>query len=345
MTAFQLKELEAKEIQSFFETHPQGSFAQSVEMGSVREDLGRTIRYLAVYENNKIVAGCQVSIIPGRITSADITMGPLLDFENKKLLQFFTESIREYLKQYKCAYLTISPHIPYSEKARAELQKLGWKYSGRINASAVGIRGGVRWMYIKDLEGQTEENYQDAYVKRHRRYIRNHDTNLSIRQLNRDELPLFIKIMKHTAERRQFANRKDSYFYSLFDHFGKKAQFKVVELKTEDGVIPIAAIVFIEANGEVASYLGGALSQYTRYRASYLLHDDMIRYAIQCGYKRYNFYGIEGKLDDPRAEGYGIYEFKAKFGTGHPVELIGEFVLPLQRLAYATVAVRHKLKK
>ncbi len=342
---YTFKEVDAKTIESYFANHPQGSFAQSIEMANVRADAGRTIHYVAVYYTDTIVAAAQVSVIAGKFTSADITAGPLLDFSNLTLLNFFTENIKTFLAEKNCVYLTINPNIRYSEDILKSLKKAGWEYSGRINASEVGIRGGIRWIYVKDLTDLTEENYQATYAKRHRRYIRNHDQNLVLRTLKRDELSLFTNIMRHTAERRQFVSRKDSYFESLYDRFGDKVTFKVVELKQDGKVIPIAAIAFIETNNEVISYLGGALSEYSRYRASYLLHDDMIHHSVKKGYKRYNFYGIEGAIEDPASEGYGIYEFKAKFGTGEAIELIGEFVLPIQRAKYTLFKLARKIKK
>ena len=58
----------------------------------------------------------------------------------------------------------------------------------------------------------------------------------------------------------------------------------------------------------------------------------MIRYALEHGFARYNFYGIRG-LPDPKVKDYGIYRFKKGFG-GHVVELIGSFELPLNQPIY-----------
>lgn len=344
MTDFELKEVQPEILEKLFAEHANGSFAQSVAMALVRQDLGREVKYLALYSNETLVGGFQLSIIKGKFKSADITAGPLIDFSNKELVAFFTKSIIGYLATQQCVYLTVNPYVEYSDELVHVMKKLGWAYSGRIDASAVGVRGGIRWVYIKDLAGINESNYQDAYHKRHRRYIRNHDPRVRVRRLGRDELGTFLQIMQHTAERRQFSSRSDAYFYSLYDRFGEQAQFLVAELNDEEkGVVPIAAIAFLESNGEVVSFLGGALSEYAKYRGSYLLHDYMIGYSAKKGYARYNFYGIEGKVEDPSSPGYGIYEFKAKFGTGRPVELIGEFVLPISKPKYTLLAALKKV--
>lgn len=344
MTRYSLKEVQPEVLEVLFAEHPNGSFAQSVPMAGVRQDLGREIIYLAVYNADTLVGGLQLSIINGKVKTADITAGPLIDFTDASLVEFFTQSVKEYLAKQNCVYLTINPYVEYSDEVVNLMKKLGWAYSGRIDASAVGIRGGIRWVYVKDLAGIDETNYQDAYHKRHRRYIRNHDPRVQVRKLERDELSTFLEIMQHTAERRQFSSRSDAYFYSLYDHFGEQVQFLVAELNDEEkGIIPIAAIAFLESNGEVVSFLGGALSEYAKYRGSYLLHDHMIAYSAKKGYNRYNFYGIEGKVEDPSSPGYGIYEFKAKFGTGKPIELLGEFVLPINKPKYALLAALKKV--
>lgn len=344
MSQYEFKEVDAATIAPYFASHPQGSFAQSVQMAQVREDSGRTVRYVAVYAGDEIVAGCQITLIPGRVPSADITAGPLMDFDNDELVAFFTAHIRTYVQKHGSVYLTINPNIRYSDQVVAAMKKAGWEYSGRINSSSVGIRGGIRWIYVKDLQGLTVDDYQSTYAKRHRRYIRNHDPHLSIRQLGRDELGEFVQIMHHTAERRHFASRKDAYFSSLFDRFGENVRYLVVEFDQDGKTVPVAAIVFIESNGEVVSYLGGAISEYANYRGSHLLHDAMIKYSVEKGYKRYNFYGIEGDIENPNSEGYGIYEFKAKFGTGEAVELIGEFVLPIKKAQYTLFKLSRKLR-
>ena len=60
-----------------------------------------------------------------------------------------------------------------------------------------------------------------------------------------------------------------------------------------------------------------------QFQSAYTIHFAGLKYAVENGYKRYNFYGITG---DFRKENplYGLYLFKKSFG-GHVVELIGEF--------------------
>ncbi len=69
----------------------------------------------------------------------------------------------------------------------------------------------------------------------------------------------------------------------------------------------------------------------------------MIKYAVENNYQRYNFYAICNTPDknDPQ---YGIYLFKRSFG-GHVLELMGEFILPTNKLVYHTLSIINKIKR
>ena len=69
----------------------------------------------------------------------------------------------------------------------------------------------------------------------------------------------------------------------------------------------------------------------------------MIKYAVENGYNRYNFYAIINKLDK-NDDQYGIYEFKRGFG-GHVMELLGEYILPVDKVLFNSIAIARKIKK
>ena len=85
----------------------------------------------------------------------------------------------------------------------------------------------------------------------------------------------------------------------------------------------LGGILFLIYGNEVLSLHGGTLDDVMQFQSAYTIHFAGLKYAVENGYKRYNFYGITG---DFRKENplYGLYLFKKSFG-GHVVELIGEF--------------------
>jgi hypothetical protein len=82
--------------------------------------------------------------------------------------------------------------------------------------------------------------------------------------------------------------------------------------------------------------------EYMFYNSQYLIQWEMIKYGIEHGFKRYNFYGITGNFDKNDKD-YGIYEFKTGF-NGYVEELIGEYVYPTS-FVYYLMQLIHKIKK
>ena len=109
----------------------------------------------------------------------------------------------------------------------------------------------------------------------------------------------------------------------------------------------LGTILFLVYGNEVLSLFGGTDDNLMQFQSAYTVHYAGIKYAIDNGYKRYNFYGITG---DFRKENplFGLYLFKKSFG-GHVVELIGEYDLIISKFWYHTYNIAfslyHKLKK
>ena len=94
--------------------------------------------------------------------------------------------------------------------------------------------------------------------------------------------------------------------------------------------LDLSAAMFVLYGDEIIYLFSGSYEEYMKFDAQYLIQWYMIKYAAEHGYKRYNFYGIQG-LPDPKAKDYGVYEFKRGFG-GRVVELLGSYELPISHL-------------
>lgn len=80
------------------------------------------------------------------------------------------------------------------------------------------------------------------------------------------------------------------------------------------------------------SLVGGSYKEFMEFQSAYTLHFEMLKYAIENNYDRYNFYGITGIFDEKNPL-YGLYSFKRDFG-GEVVELLGEFDLIVNKPFY-----------
>ena len=123
-----------------------------------------------------------------------------------------------------------------------------------------------------------------------------------------------------------------------------KKEAELDKLEKEHGKrVTIGAILYIIYENEVASLFGGCYDEFRDYQPFYTIHYEMIKYGIENGYSKYNFYAIINKLDK-NDDQYGIYEFKRGFG-GHVMELLGEFILPVDKMLYNAIGFARKIKR
>lgn len=107
-------------------------------------------------------------------------------------------------------------------------------------------------------------------------------------------------------------------------------------------IINLSCAMFILVGEEVLFLFGGNNQTYMSFGGQYLIQWDMIKYAVEHGFKRFNFYGISGNFN-PKDVDYGIYDFKRGFG-GVVEELIGEYELPITS-DYNSIRRKEKFKK
>ena len=127
----------------------------------------------------------------------------------------------------------------------------------------------------------------------------------------------------------------------------EKQLIKIETYKKEYGKKKnLGTILFLIYGNEVLSLFGGTDDNLLQFQSAYTVHYAGIKYAINHGYKRYNFYGITGDFSKENPL-YGLYLFKKSFG-GHVVELIGEYDLVISNFWYKIYNLAfktyHKLK-
>ena len=86
--------LTADEYREFWKTHPQASFMQSVELSELKKEYGSKVHFVGIKENDKVIAGSMIlqdKTILGQ-SQFYAPRGLIVDYHNKELLAFFTES-------------------------------------------------------------------------------------------------------------------------------------------------------------------------------------------------------------------------------------------------------------
>lgn len=121
----------------------------------------------------------------------------------------------------------------------------------------------------------------------------------------------------------------------------------IKKLKNKYGnIIPLSASMFILYGDEIVYLFGGSYEEFMNFYGQYRIQWEMIKYAADQGYKRYNFYGIED-ISNSNENDCGIYKFKKGFG-GYVEELLGYFELeisPLNKIYHLLKKVKSIIKK
>lgn len=333
--------ISSEEFCRFAVVSPYKSFMQTPEIAKLRETSGWTAHYVAAKDSkDRILAASMLVSKPTFLKKRLFYApgGPLLDLEDKKLTIFFFQHLRDYIEQHHGYSLQIDPYYELVERDRnGDLVPGGFNHEDALETlKSIGFKPikdttQPKYLFALDLDHRTPDELFASFKQNTRNLIsRTKRSGVVVRELEKNELPLFKKITESTSERRGFTDRSLSYYEQMYDLFHKSGEVKFIVAET---TVLLSTAMFMLYGNEVIYLFSGSDKKYMKeYNAQYAIQWYMIKYAAEHGFKRYNFYGIQG-LPDPSKKDYGIYLFKKGFG-GQVIELIGSFELPISNMYY-----------
>lgn len=231
-------ELTEQEYQTYWENHPLKTFLSSKEIGDLRKKSNWQVYYVGVKDSEDIVAATMLLSHKRHFNVYEFysPRGFLMDFNNKKLLTYFTEELSKFIKKRKGYILRIDPYILNKQRdidgniveggednkeVIKTLINLGFKKVPTESMEQVG------WMFSLDLEGKTEEQILKEMKPNTRNTIRKSEKfGITMRELAYEELDKFQNIMVETGERKGFQVRKVDYFQEMYKLFHDKGEVK-----------------------------------------------------------------------------------------------------------------------
>ena len=230
-------QLTEKEYSSFASLHPYGSFMQSKEALDIKKMSGWDGCYLGVKEDDKIVAATLIVSMPvmKKYRYFYAQRGLLVDYQNIDLLKYFLGNIKNYCQSHKGLYCRIDPYVPLVERdIDGNRVDNGFDNHGIISAmktcgcyycgETTGFRPDqqVRWMFALNLKDKDEETILKEMDQQTRWSInKTKKMGIDVRFLNKEELPLFKKMMDHTSERRGFVDRDLAFYERQMECYGE----------------------------------------------------------------------------------------------------------------------------
>lgn len=309
----------------FVGSHPRGHLLQSWNWGELKGRFGWQPMRLAISDNGQLVAAAQMLLrrLPYR-SLAYVPRGPIFDPDNQALSGALLDMLHRTARRHGAIALKVEPHWLDGPEAVAWWTDRGLRQSVRTIQP--------RHTIIIDL--RPDEEAILAQMKSKCRYcirlaIRR---EVNVRQGSSEDLPIFMTLLRETAERNAFGIHSDAYYetaYRLFHSAGRVALF-LADYQGE----PLAGLMAF-AFGQQATYMYGASSERERPRSpNHLLQWETIRWAKSLGCTAYDLYGIPD-LDpaSPDADLSGVEHFKASFG-GQQTRHVGAFDYVYSPLVY-----------
>ena len=268
----------------YIKSHREANFLQSWDFYEFHKSRGKKVVRRLAYEGERIV-GAYAGVVETakRGTYLAIAGGPILDWEDKKLVKMVFDDIKEEGEKNNCVFVRIRHQLELSEKSLVLMKKMGLKKAPMYLS--------VEYAGILDLR-KTEEEILKGASQGFRRKLRKAEKseieiNVSADDNSIDE---FCRLEKKHAERQKYVAFSSDFLRKQFEAFRKNDEVLIYTAKKDGEILAQNFMIFY---GPEASYHYGVSSELgTKYSAAPLLHMKAMEEARKRGCIRYNLWGI-----------------------------------------------------
>ena len=230
-------ELTVKEFENFVQNPSlESHYFQVKENIATRESDGFQVVLLGVKDDdNRVIAASLFSKIPTMGSYVYYSnRGPVMDYSDLGLVDFYLKELDKYLHQHQCLYVKLDPYWLYQVYDK-DINPLTEKNDALVNlfkshgydhhgfTTQYDSSSQVRWMGVLDLEGKTPASLRKEFDSQRKRNINKAiNYGVKVRFLSKDEFDLFLDLYRETEARTGFASKTDDYFYNFIEHYGDK---------------------------------------------------------------------------------------------------------------------------
>ncbi len=290
----------------FVTSREEANFLQSWDFYEFHKARGKKVvrRMVLDSKDEPVAAYAGVVETAKRGTYLAIAGGPLMNFDDKKLVSAVFRDIREQGKKNNCAFVRVRPQVERSEKVLALLKEHGLKPAPMYLS--------VEYAGILDLKKTEEEILAGASQGFRRKLRKAKKAEITVETSNDPKIvKTFYELEIKHAKRQGFVPFSESFLEKQFAAFAKNGEVLMYTAKKDGEILAQNFMIFY---GPEASYHYGVSSDLgTKYSAAPLLHLKAMEEARRRGCLRYNLWGIVGK-EEKSHRFYGVSEFKRSFG-------------------------------
>lgn len=289
----------------FVKERPEANFLQSWDFYEFHLARGKKVVRRVLMRDGRIVAayaGVVETAKRGRYLA--IAGGPLLDWNDRKLVGLVFQDIREQGLANGCVFVRVRPQLEESAESLKLMAGLGLKQAPMYLS--------VEYAGILNLK-RTKEEILAGASQGFRRKLRKAE-KLDIEVLAEDSdnaIEEFCQLERLHAERQRYVAFSSEFLKKQFEAFRAGKEVLIYTAKKDGEILAQNFMIFY---GAEASYHYGVSSELgTKYSAAPLLHLAAMDEARRRGCTRYNLWGIVGR-EETEHRFYGVSEFKRSFG-------------------------------
>ncbi len=227
-----VNDLNKKEFNTFVKNHEYCNLLQSYEWANIKSNWDHL--YTGVYDKeNKVVATGLVLIkkLPMNFTMFYLPRGPIMDYKNVDLLEFYFNELKKIAKRRKCLFIKCDPAIHindykskdyntnYYEDTQLYLDNFN-KIGAYHHGFTMNIADTIQPRFQSNVYAC--ENIEETLPKHTKRLIKDaNKRNVEIIEGQNELLDEFSRLVSLTEERKQVSLRNKEYFKLLLDTYPK----------------------------------------------------------------------------------------------------------------------------
>ena len=226
---------------TFVKNHELCSLLQSSSWAKVKDNWGHS--FVGVYDNDELVASSLVLVkkLPLSLSMIYIPRGPIMDYENVELVNFYFSSIKKWAKKMNCLFIKFDPPIIYKEYLVKDKDIAQCNHIVNTVITNVENAGGIHMGFTTEMGDTIQPRYQMGLYKcddlsKHITKEAFKSRNAAVRKyvtanrFGKEKLDSFANIMISTEDRKGVALRNKEYFEKLMDIYKDNAYLFIVSV-------------------------------------------------------------------------------------------------------------------
>lgn len=233
-------EISKQEHDEFVTAHPLCNLLQSSKWGEVKTNWKPI--FVGVKDTTKIIASAMILVkpLPLTFTMFYIPRGPVMDYENKEVVQFMMKRIKTLTKKHHCVMITFDPAIHCNDYtlANANEEHYGNMENILSNLSSCGAKFKG---FSKELSATIQpryhacvyacEDFENSVTKTMKKALQTVEKKkIKVEAHHDDGVEAFSKVMHLTEERKNIHLRDEAYFHNLMRIYGEDAVIYLAKL-------------------------------------------------------------------------------------------------------------------